>query len=154
MTLLSSRATFFYKRIFPFIFVGFLVVFLAVPLLRGGGGNLPPEFFIVPIVMLVIFYFIMKKLVFDLVDEVVDQGDTLLVKNGRRQDRIALSDIMNINYMSLSSPPRVTLSLRRPTVFGSEVTFCAPLRFVPFSSSPQIEQLIKRVDAARRTASR
>jgi hypothetical protein len=151
--LLSSRATFFYKRIFPFLFVAFLITVPAVPLLRGA-RSLPPEFFIAPIVMLVIFYFVMKKLIFDLVDEVVDQGDHLLIKNGGRQERVALSDIMNINYASLTSPPRVTLSLRRPTVFGSEVTFCAPLRFVPFSSSRQIEELIKRVDAARRAARR
>jgi hypothetical protein len=30
-----------------------------------------------------------------------------------------------------------------------EVTFCAPIRFVPFSSSPVINELIQRIDAAR-----
>jgi len=148
MARLSSKATFFYKRIFPLPFMGFMVVFIAVPLLPGADSYPLLAFFIVPIVMIVIFYFFMKKLVFDLVDEVDDLGDTLLVKNGRREDRIALSDIINVNY----SPPRVTLSLRKPSLFGSQVTFCAPLRLIPFPASPVIDTLVARVDAARRAA--
>jgi hypothetical protein len=156
MTRLSSKATFFYKRVFPILFIGFLVVIIAIPLLRGSEfGDYPPlPFFIVPIVMIVIFFFIMKKLVFDLVDEVMDQGDYLLVKNGGREDRIALSDITNVNYQALMSPPRVTLSLRQPCVFGSQVTFCAPVYLIPFVTSPLIDKLIARVDEARRAARR
>jgi hypothetical protein len=45
----------------------------------------------------VIFYFTMKKLVFDLADEVVDLGDALLVKNGNQEDRNALSATINFN---------------------------------------------------------
>jgi hypothetical protein len=152
MARLSSKATFFYKRIFPILFVGILILFAAVPLLSGtaGGGFQQLPFIIVPIVMLVIFYSLMKKLVFDLVDEVVDLGDALLVKNGDREDRIALSDIININYSPLVSPPRVTLSLRKASLFGNQVSFCAPLRFIPFASSPIIDGLVARVDAARR----
>jgi len=91
----------------------------------------------------------MKRLIFDLVDEVLDAGDALIVRNRGQEDRIALSDITNVNYTPLVSPPRVTLSLRRASVFGAEVTFCAPTRFVPFSSSPVINELIQRIDAAR-----
>jgi hypothetical protein len=152
MTRLSSRATFFYKRIFPVFFIGILLVFIAIPLLRGDVGTYPPPFFIAPVIALIVFVFLMKRLIFDLVDEVFDLGDYLLVRNGGREDRIALSDIMNINYSPLVSPPRVTLSLRKPNLFGDKVSFCAPLRFVPFSSSPLIDQLIVRVDAARRAA--
>jgi hypothetical protein len=39
--------------------------------------------------------------------------------------------------------------LRRTTVFGDQITFGAPLRFVPFSTSPLIDDLINRIDAAR-----
>jgi len=48
------------------------------------------------------------------------------------------------------SPPRVTLSLRKASLFGKQVSFCAPIRFMPFASSPIIDDLIARVDAARR----
>ena len=80
----------------------------------------------------------------------MDEGDYLLVKNGGREDRIALSDIANVNYQSMMSPPRVTLSLHKPSIFGSQVSFCAPLRLMTFSPSPLIEKFIARVDAARR----
>jgi hypothetical protein len=50
----------------------------------------------------------------------------------------------------MMNPPQVTLSLRQPTSFGDKVTFCAPTRLVPFATSPVIDDLIKRVDAARR----
>ena len=64
MTRLSSNWTFFYKHIFPILFVGFLILFSAVLLLtavRSGNSSQLP-FIIVPIVMGVIFYFTMKKL--------------------------------------------------------------------------------------------
>jgi hypothetical protein len=49
----------------------------------------------------------------------------------------------------MSSPPRIVLSLRRPSVFGDQVAFCAPIRFVPFATSPIIDDLIERIDVAR-----
>jgi len=99
--------------------------------------------------MTIFGYFIMKKLVFDLVDEVWDDGDLLVIKNRGDQERIALSDIKNVSYSMMMNPPRVTLSLRRPTAFGDEITFGTPVRFVPFSTSPIIKDLIDRIDLAR-----
>jgi hypothetical protein len=80
---------------------------------------------------------------------VFDVGDALLVRNGGREERMALADIKNVNYSPYMSPPQVTLSLRRPTVFGDTIVFCAPTRLVPLSSSPIIEKLIDRIDAVR-----
>ena len=67
------------------------------------------------------------------VDEVCDDGDALVVKNRGQEQRIALADIKNVNYSPFVSPPRVTLSLRRPTVFGDQISFCAPVRLLPVS---------------------
>jgi hypothetical protein len=103
----------------------------------------------VPLAMIGFGYFLMKKLVFDLVDEVWDDGDALVVKNGGQDERIALADIKNVNYSPIVNPPRVTLSLRRQTAFGDQITFCAPVRFIPLTSSPVITALIDRVDQAR-----
>jgi len=101
--------------------------------------------------MMVIVIIISKKLIFDLVDEVWEDGDTLVVRNAGQEQCIALADIKNVNYSPLISPPRVTLSSRRPTVFGDQVTFCAPLRLVPLAPSPVILDLIERIDPARIT---
>jgi len=146
MRRISSGWTFFYKRVFPIIWFGFLGVFVGIGIVKGQGAVVV----FVPIAMIGFGYFLMKKLVFDLVDEVWDDGDALVVKNGGQEQRVALSDIKNVNYSPFVNPPLVTLSLRRPTVFGEQITFCAPVRLVPFSSSPVIADLIDRVDRARR----
>jgi hypothetical protein len=62
----------------------------------------------------------------NLVDEVFDLGDALLVRNGGQEERIALADIKNVNFFPYMSPPQVTLSLRRPSVFGeNDRVLCA-----------------------------
>lgn len=152
MRRLSSRTTFWYKRVFPVIWFGFLALFIAVPTFGSlTKGAAPPDllFFIVPVAMAVFGYFVMKKFIFDLVDEVFDACDALLVKSGGRDDRIALSDIKNVNYTPMMSPPRVTLSLRKPSVFGDKVSFCAPIQLIPLSNHPIIDELIDRIEAAR-----
>jgi hypothetical protein len=142
---MSSKMTFFYKRISPIIWFGLLAVFFLIGLLKR---DVP--FLVVLVLMVIISYQFMKKQVFNLVDEVFDVGDALLVRSGGWEERIALADIKNVNYSPYMSPPQVTLSLRRPTVFGDTIVFCAPTRLMPLSSSPIIEKLIDRVDAARR----
>ena len=151
MPLMSSKMTFFYKRIFPVIWFGFLAVFFVVALVKGLAAdpisNLP--FLIAPVVMAIFGYQFMKRMAFNLVDEVFDLGDALLVRNGGQEERIALGDIKNVNYFRYMSPPQVTLSLRRPSVFGEAIVFCAPVRLMPLSTSPVIDKLIDRIDAAR-----
>jgi hypothetical protein len=151
MRRISSKATFFNKRIFPVAWFGFLVVFVGASLFGAHGQNSVSviPFLLAPLIMIVVGFFIMKKLVFDLVDEVWDDGNSLIVKNRGQEQRIALGDIKNVSYSPFMNPPRVTLSLRRPTVFGDQITFSAPLRFVPFARSPAIDDLINRIDAAR-----
>jgi hypothetical protein len=107
---------------------------------------------VIPAIMTIFMFFLMKKLIFDLVDEVWDAGDALIIRNKNQEDRILLSEIMNVSYTPLMNPPRVTLSLRTPSLFGDKVSFCAPVKFNPFSSSPLIDALIRRVDEARRAA--
>jgi hypothetical protein len=151
MRRISSRSTYSYKRIFPVFWFGFLALVIVIPLFTAPHVDLTAifPFAIIPVVMIFVGYFIMKKLVFDLVDEIWDDGAALVVKNSGQEQRIALADIKNVSYSPWVNPPRVTLLLRRRTVFGDQVTFCAPLRFVSFSRSPIIDDLIDRIDAAR-----
>jgi hypothetical protein len=148
----STKATFFYKRIFPFLWFGALLLIVAFGLLSPSrdsqASNIP--FLIVPVLMGVFSYRFMQKMVFCLADEVLDAGDALVVRNGGQQERISLSDIKNVNYQPYMSPPQITLSLRRPTVFGDTVVFCGPVSLMPISSdpSPAIKNLIDRIDSA------
>lgn len=151
MQRISSRSTFFSKRVFPLIWFGFLAILIIAPLLgKKPEGGLSAGFFIMPIFMAIFGYFLMKKLVFDLADEVLDDGDSLVVRFGIDQERIPLSQIMNVSYSYMSNPARVTLTLRAPGRFGKEITFSPPQRFVPFTKSPIVADLIDRIDAARR----
>jgi hypothetical protein len=152
MRRISSRATFYYKRIFPIMWFGLLALFVVGALVYASDAvQYQPSFFLViPIGMAIVGFFIMKFLVFDLVDEVLDDGDALIIRNGSQEERVPFSEIMNVSYSMMVNPPRVTLSLRRPSRFGAKVTFCAPLRFIPFSPSPIIDDLIARIDAKRR----
>jgi hypothetical protein len=149
VTLISSRMTFVSKRVFPVAWFGFLGVFVVTSVTARPGHGPQTAFLIVPVAMAVFGFFLMKKLVFDLVDEVWDDGAELVVKNRGQIDRIPLSNIVNVSYTILTNPPRVTLTLRSPGLLGREITFSPPARLLPFSRSPIVDQLIERVDAAR-----
>lgn len=151
MTRISSKWTFFYKRIFPVILLGFLLLFATGALATQRSANPPPAalFLLVAVFMAVVGFFIFRKLIFDLVDEVWDAGDALVVRNKGREERILLPNIINIGYTQFVNPPRVTLWLRTPGLFGDKVSFCPPAGFSPFAVSPIVGELVRRVDEAR-----
>ena len=113
MLLISSKMTFYYKRVFPVIwFGGLLFIFMS--------GQVSQ--YIPAVVMAIFGYWLMKKMVFGLADEVLDAGDALIVRRGGQEERISLSDIKNVSYSRYMNPPQVTLSLRQ-TVFGDTICF-------------------------------
>jgi hypothetical protein len=125
-------------------FVPFLLVYLQTGRFNPGA--------IIPLVLIaIVFAAVYPKLIWALADEVYDGGDYLLVKRGRVEDRIALSDIMNVSSSVMVNPPRITLRLARPSKFGDEVAFAPmrPMTLNPFARSAIAEDLIVRVDAAR-----
>jgi hypothetical protein len=153
MRRLSSKTTFFNKRVFPVIWFGFVALFVIAGLAASVQKRESPplEFVIVPVLMAVFGYVIMKQLVLDLMDEVWDAGDALLVRNNKQEDRILLSNIVNVSYVTFMNPPRITLTLRQPCRFGKEITFSPPVGMVAFfSKSPIVTELIERIDATRR----
>src|SRR5262245_1550488 len=125
MRRISSRATFYYKRIFPIVWFGLVAMFIVGVLVSGSiTEQYPPFLFLaIPVGMAAVGYFIMRALVFDLVDEVLDDGDALIVRNGGQESRVPLSDIMNVGYSAMVNPPRVTLLLRQPGLFGPKINF-------------------------------
>lgn len=152
MKQISSRWTFFNKRVFPTLWFGFLAFFLISTIFAATSGRTVPVLaWLVPIFMAGFGYILMKNLVLDLADEVWDAGSELVVKNRGREERVALSDIANVSYSVLTNPQRVTLTLRRPTSFGKKITFAPPITWTVSAKSPIIEDLIRRTDVARGT---
>src|SRR5437867_3926603 len=138
MRRISSRATFYQKRIIPLISAGILIAFIALPLgIWLHAGQYPPlPFLVMPVAIGIISFFVWKKTVFDLVDEVWDVDDALIIKNKGQEERVALSDIVNVSYSPIGGGQRVSLLLRRPSVFGDRIHFCPPFRLLPFLGSP------------------
>ncbi len=152
MKKLSSRSTFFLKRIFPALWFGFIIFFVSVALFAESEGihsNDMVMVFFTAVFMAAIGFIIMKNLVFDLMDEAYDEGSSLLFKNKGKSVRINLTDIKNVSYTVLINPPRVTLSLRHKTEFGHEITFSPPASLIPFKKNKDIMELIDRIDRAR-----
>jgi hypothetical protein len=154
MRRISSKRTFFFKRVFPVLWFGFLAIFVLTAFLaiRRTHGEAIPMLFM-PVIMAVVGYTLFRRLLFDLVDEVWDDGDELVVRNGGVEERLPLRSVINIGYSIITNPERVTLTLRDAGPFGKEITFMPlsrPFSFRWFSRNPIIDELIERVDQARR----
>ena len=155
---ISSRMTAFNKRVFPVMWFGFLGLFLLGGM--ASGLSRPATMFpflIVPLFMAVFGYLIMKKLIWDLMDEVWDNGAELIVVNADHVEHVPLTNIMNISYMGFSNPKRATLSLRNPGRWGAKLSFIPQQPFMSLSmftvfDNEIVDDLIRRVDAARRGA--
>ncbi|RLS58728.1 MAG: hypothetical protein DWH91_01850 [Planctomycetota bacterium] len=150
MKRISSRSTFFDKFIFPTAWFGFVGVFF-VAVLHSGAAKRDPVALLVPIFMLIGGYLTMKHFVWDLVDQVFDEGNKLIVKNGSEEDLVLLENIMNVSSVTHSNPPRVTLRLINPCRFGREISFTPAGRslFHPFAKNRIAEDLMVRVHRAK-----
>lgn len=157
MQRLSSHSTYFYKRVFPVFWYGFIamVVFVmwshaarTAPSSEIGTWLLPP------VVMTLVGLFVCKRLIFDLVDEVWLDGDHLLVKNRGDAVKVALDNVMTVSSSMMTNPPRVSLTLRAESSrLGKAVVFMpsGPRGFLSaFRPSPIATQLIGCVNAVRR----
>ena len=150
---ISSHSTFFYKRVFPSIWFGFLGFFICIAVVAAIAQQqlvIVLPLIGIPLLMAVFGYAIMRWIVFDLVDEVWDCGDSLVVRNNGFEQRFALSEFKNVGYTGFINPPRITLSLLTPSdFFGTEVAFIPPFRLFSHSMSPIARNLIERIDEAR-----
>jgi len=138
------------KKVFPTIWFGFIAIFFVV-FVASGVGKKDFMLLVIPLVMAVFGYFLMKNMLWDLMDEVVDCGSYLVVKFRGSEETIQLSNVMNVSATTSQNPPRITLRLRSPCKFGNEVSFFPASRFSlnPFKKNEIAEDLIFRSDKAR-----
>ena len=156
MRRISSRQTFWVKRVFPAFWFGTtglgLITGLVATAQQRSLETLP--FVAVPAVMMLFAYFLFRHLVFDLADEVVDVGDALVVRRKGKTVTIPLADIVNVDASSFSNPPRIVLAVRTETQLGRRIAFTPKARFSldPFAANPIVDELIGRIDRARSRA--
>ena len=150
MTKISSRYLFLSKKLFPAVWFGFLAFFVVTGFQSGAIAENPLAL-IAPCLMAAFGFVLMKKLIWDLVDEVYDCGDHLLVRNNGEEDRVSLSNVINVSVSTYLNPPRIALRLRTASKFGTEIAFspASPFTLNPFARNQIGEDLIVRVDNAR-----
>jgi len=145
-----SGSTFYFKKLFPSVWFGFLAVFI-ISAASSGAMNESFMFMVVPTFMAIFGFIFFKKVLWDLADEVYDQGESLLFRKGGKEQKIYLKDIINISHAQMQSPERVVVQFRSEGAIGKELVFNLPMRFNLFSKSPIVSDLIDRVDRAKRT---
>jgi hypothetical protein len=88
----------------------------------------------------------------DLLDEVYDDGDSLVLVSGGRCERILLNEIINVNCQVFFNSTKMTLTLSHTSRLGNKVSFTRSTDLLPVMSPKRIEEFILRVDEARRKA--
>ena len=111
MKRISAGSIFFAKYLFPVLWFGFLGFFVFTVLSnRDAQGGLSLFAIIVPVLMGIFGYFMLKKMVWDLADEVLDAGDSLVVRFGKEQERISLEHHQPELLLHDESGPRHTFA--------------------------------------------
>jgi len=144
--LISSRLTPIYKQYSPPLWIGGVLLlvlgraiaaesgFEALMVLTGGG------------MLLGIGWLSMKFFFLDLVDEVYDNGDWLMIRDGLTERRIPLDQIESVHYNWFMNPPRVTLRVRSENgATLDSIPVMSPFVLVPMITHPRVKDLMDRV---------
>lgn len=145
-----SGSTFYFKKLFPSVWFGFLAFFV----INGASSGVMSGsfmFVVVPALMAVFGFIFFKKLLWDLADEVYGEGDSLLFRKGSKEQRVFLKDIVNIRHAPMQSPERVVIQVRSGGAIGKELVFNPPMRLNIFSENTLVSDFINRVDRAKST---
>lgn len=152
MAKISSGSTFFIKRVLPALFFGIPIGAMILALFEENRGGLW-MWSVFMLTFLAVAFMNWRSATKDLVDEVLDRGDFLLVKNAGEEVKVPLADIVQIDVMPPnSSRPRLALNLLEPGRFGKRIVFSprstSPLNL--FRPNPIAEDLVRRIDRAKR----
>ena len=147
--MLSSRWTWFYKFVFPTLWIGgfglgTLMMFLAPDSLSGDEFRDARWTFLAALLVGsgVIYWSGIR------VKRVSLESDAFLISNYRDEIRVPLLDVERVSASMFCNPELIWLHLRRPTRFGSRVVFIAPARFFAFGRHPLATELNSIVTAA------
>jgi predicted membrane metal-binding protein len=143
------RSMFIAKKVLPTILIGSAVSGFAVMLLCRDVRTSP--WFLIIIAFLLLLGLLVWKTASQYADAVIDAGDHLVIRRGRVEDRVQLSDIVEVRGRGPAKRSDIALHLRKPGKFGREVLFLAALGSRNFASAPNdaVENLRRRVGRAK-----
>lgn len=141
--LLSSRLTFFYKFVFPLLFVAW-IVWLGAFLFAGRGvgmGQVPSGFLLLVALIAAVNFIWMGWLTLRS-HRVEADAENFYVSNFGKEIVIPRSDLYEATEMRWFQPYWITLRLRRPSEFGDRIMFIPPWRFGSFwTANPMVDEL-------------
>lgn len=146
MRRISSSWTWWHKKAFPIFFFAFLGLASLAGLHGVIQRQAPAPTLLIPVGMAAFGYILMRRLVFPLMDEVWIQGEELIVRNGDKEDRFQIGNIINVEASEFTSPERITLTLKGPSTFGREIAFLPPIRWWPFGRHLIAQELLRRAN--------
>ncbi len=138
---LSSRSTFFYKYIFPTIWItgfgiGALLFILRNNLWQNGewSGWFIIFLWIAGSSIVMWFSLKIKKV------SLVDKG--FIVSNYKTEYYVGFRDVLNVEETRLWNPKLIKINLKRDFPFGDRIVFIAPYRLqLIFMNHPMVEEL-------------
>lgn len=142
MRRISSSLTWWYKKVFPAVWFGFLGFWTLAWIPGVVSGRVPALTLVGPPAMAIFGYALMRWLIFPLVDEVWIENNDLIVRNHGQEDRFPAANILNVESQVFANPERVVLTLREPCRFGGEILFVPPFRLIHVSRHPIAEELM------------
>ena len=136
--MLPYRRTFFVPSL-PILVVAAIFVPVAI------SGIIP---WYVPVIALfgtAVAYIIQRNIFYDLMDEVWEDKEFLELRRNGEQDRILVSSISHVQGTTMQNPDIVSLTLRMPCRFGSEISFTPPFRAFRWTEHPIARELRARI---------
>jgi len=141
---LSSTWTFFYKFVFPTLWIGMfamgtLLMFVVPDSFKGGGDVREIRWFFAGATVVggAFIYWACIRL-----KKVSLDANTLVVSNYRHQVEVPLRDVEAISGSLFMSPELIWLRLRNPTILGTKVVFMPKVRLsFGFSRHPLVAEL-------------
>lgn len=134
---ISSAQTFFYKFVFPIVWIGGFGAGTVTALLARE-RDFPWAMFPVSWVLGSAFiYWLCGPL-----KKVTRDSEGLAISNFFREVRVQWRDVTEVSGSRMINPPRIKLSFKRDVGFGSSIIFMPKVRFLwPFQEHPAAQEL-------------
>lgn len=149
MRRISSSMSYHFKRTIPILGFGAFSAALVAALSQR---PMPVETVGVLAVAIVVGGVVSYRYLRDVLDEVYDDGERLLVRNGGVEDTVPLRDVVAVSSARWRTLVRLTLTLSAPGKFGDKIVFLLRDTFLdgmPYGPPAQIKQLEDRIAALK-----
>ena len=154
---ISSKATFFLKRVLPIVAFAMPTMLVAVSAWTFHDlPNLTDRLVLCVIFSFVFtgqalfFYAIFRYTIFDLADAAFDTGDAITIRNRGIDTEVLLTDIALVKYNGFLSPSRITIVPKSTSRLPKAFVFTPTARPLAFFDHPTAQMLRMKVNAANR----